>query len=190
MRHHLVRIGALGHVGRFTAVDAVTYPRGARVIVRTSRGLETGEVLGAAEKSVAHGLSDGSLLRGMTIEDQLLEARLEKNRQAAFAACAERIRKLGSPATLVEVELLFDGRSLFFHFLGQPPAELEPLLAELAEAYDAAAQIRKFADTVSEGCGPGCGTAEATGGGCTSCSSCAVACAVGKAPRKPIETAA
>ena len=43
--HHLVRVGALGHVGRFTAVDAVRYPRDTRVVVRTGRGLEVGEIL-------------------------------------------------------------------------------------------------------------------------------------------------
>ena len=42
---HLVRFGLLGHVGRFAAVDAVRYPRRARVIVRSGRGLEVGEVL-------------------------------------------------------------------------------------------------------------------------------------------------
>src|SRR4051794_28895219 len=44
-RHHLVRVGVLGHVGRFTSVDATRFPRGARVVVRTSRGLELGEIL-------------------------------------------------------------------------------------------------------------------------------------------------
>lgn len=179
MRQHLVRVGALGHVGRFTAVDAIAYPRGARVIVRTSRGLETGEVLGAAE-APGRGESDGSLLRGMTIEDQLLEARLEKNRNAAFAACADRIRETRSPATLVDVEHLFDGQSLYFHFLGPPPPELEPLLAELAERYEAVAKIGKFADTLTTGCGPGCGTEEASGAGCTTCVSCAVGCVTRK----------
>ena len=35
----------MGQVGRFAAVDAVRYPRHSRVIVRTRRGLEIGEVL-------------------------------------------------------------------------------------------------------------------------------------------------
>ncbi len=52
-RHHFVRVGALGNVGRFTSVDAVAYPRASRVIVRTSRGLETGEVLGPADERSA-----------------------------------------------------------------------------------------------------------------------------------------
>ena len=43
--YHLVRVGAMGQVGRFAAVDAVRYPRHSRVVVRTRRGLEVGEVL-------------------------------------------------------------------------------------------------------------------------------------------------
>jgi cell fate regulator YaaT (PSP1 superfamily) len=166
----------MGHVGRFTAVDAVSYPRGRRVVLRTSRGLEIGEILSPAQDAQAPGQSDGSILRAITIEDQLLEARLEKNRQAAFDACNEKIRQLGLPVTLMDVEHLFDGRSLFFYFLGEVPPELESLAGELAEVYDAAAEFRKFADAVVTGCGPGCGTDEASGGGCSSCATgCAVA---------------
>lgn len=181
-RHHLVRVGAVGHVGRFTAVDAVRYPRGARVIVRTSRGLEIGEVLSPEADAPPQGQSDGSILRRMTIEDQLLETRLERNRQEAFAACAERIRKLRLGAVLVDVEHLFDGRSLFFYFLGDMPPELEAVTTELAEVYDAAVQFRKFAETVVEGCGPGCGTADAEGPGCKTC---ATGCPIGSACGSP-----
>src|SRR2546428_830317 len=80
-RHHFIRVGRLGHVGRFTSVDAVSYPRSSRVIVRTSRGLEIGEVLGPTDEVPVRGASDGSILRGVTVKDELLEARLEKNRQ-------------------------------------------------------------------------------------------------------------
>ncbi len=169
-RHHFVRVGSLGNVGRFTSVDAVAYPRASRVIVRTSRGLETGEVLGPAEEEVMRGNTDGSILRGMTIEDELLENRLEKNRQKALDACTARLAELGITATLVDVEHLFDGRSLFFYFMGEVTPEIEAITAELAEVYDAAAQFRKFSETLTQGCGPGCGTEEAMGqGGCTLC---------------------
>ncbi len=177
-RQHFVRVGALGHVGRFTSVDAVAYPRASRVIVRTSRGLETGEILGPADELAERGGADGSILRGMTVEDELLESRLQKNREAALGACVSRLTDLGISATLVDVEHLFDGRSLFFYFLGEVTPEVESVTAELAEVYDAAAQFRQFATTLTEGCGPGCGTEEATGHGCTLC---ATACAVSSA---------
>jgi cell fate regulator YaaT (PSP1 superfamily) len=175
-RHHFVRVGALGHVGRFTSVDAVSYPRDSKVVVRTSRGLEAGEILGPAEDTAIRGASDGSILRGMTEADELLKTRLEKNRQQAIDACTARLAERNIQATLLDIEHLFDGRSLFFYFMGEVTPEIESITAELAEVYDAAAEFRKFSETLTTGCGPGCGTDEATGhGGCTTC---ATACAV------------
>lgn len=180
---HYLRIGVLGHVGRFVAGDARRYPRGARVVVRTARGLEIGEVLSPPAGNELFD-ADGELLRGMTVEDELLAARLEKNRAAAFAACGERLREVGLPATLMDVEHLFDGQTLAFYFLGAPPAELSGLLDELAETYESQAQLRSFTDALTQGCGPGCGTEHAAGGGCKSCATgCAVASACA-APRK------
>jgi len=177
-RHHLIRVGSLGRVGRFTAVDQTCYPRHARVIVRTSRGLELGEVLTPPSEELDAGRADGSLLRGVTLADELIEIRLERNRQAAFDACTARLAEHHLPATLMDVEHLFDGSTLFFYFLGETTPEVEALTAELAETYEAQVQFRKFTETLTEGCGPGCGTEEATGGGC---STCATGCAVASA---------
>ena len=175
-RQHLVRVGALGHVGHFTAVDAVRYPRAARVVVRTGRGLEVGEVLAPPADGEDASPAVGSILRGLTAEDQLLSARLELNRQAAYEACAARLRELPSGPVLMDVEHLFDGRTLIFYFLGELTAEVEALTAELAEVYEAQAQFRRFADAVNEGCGPGCGTDTAAG-----CKTCVTGCAVASA---------
>jgi cell fate regulator YaaT (PSP1 superfamily) len=168
----------MGHVGRFTSVDAVAYPRASRVIVRTNRGLEIGEVLITAEEMAVRGTTDGSILRGMTVEDELLVARLEKNRQKALDACTAKLAEQGIAATLFDVEHLFDGRSLFFYFLGEITPQIEAITAELAEVYDAAAEFRKFSETLATGCGPGCGTDEGAGHAGGGCTLCATACAV------------
>jgi cell fate regulator YaaT (PSP1 superfamily) len=171
----------MGQVGRFAAVDAVGYPRHARVVVRTRRGLEVGSVLsppGDSEDDAA--FSDGQILRGMTVQDELLQARLEKNRQQAYEACAALLRENALPAVLMDVEHLFDGQGLFFYFLGDVPAEVEMLTERLAETYEAKVQLRKFTEALIEGCGPGCGTDEVKGrGGCEACTACAVAGACG-----------
>jgi cell fate regulator YaaT (PSP1 superfamily) len=174
-RQHLVRVGAQGHVGRFTSVDAVRYPRHARVVVRTGRGLELGEVL-AEPEGTDSGPADGSILRGVTVEDQLLAARLEKHRQSAYDACAARLAEMNSQAVLMDVEHLFDGQTLLFYFLGEMTPELEALTAELAELYETQVQFRRFAEAVNEGCGPGCGTDAAAG-----CKTCVTGCAVASA---------
>jgi cell fate regulator YaaT (PSP1 superfamily) len=174
---HWVRVGVLGSVGRFDAVSAQRYPRGARVVCRTGRGLEVGEVLAPLDEATDKP-AEGTLLRRLTVEDDLLLARLEKNREAAYRACEQRLAERGIPAVLVDVEHLFDGQSLLFYFLGDTTPELDELTAELAEVYEAKVQFRKFTETLTAGCGPACGTEEA--GGCASggCSSCAVGCGV------------
>jgi cell fate regulator YaaT (PSP1 superfamily) len=171
----------MGQVGRFAAVDAVRYPRRSRVIVRTRRGLEIGEVLGSAsDRQDSRSSADGEILRGMTVQDELLHARLEKHRQEAYTACAGLLAQNGMTTVLVDVEHLFDGQGLFFYFLGDVTPALEAYTQRLAEAYETKVQFRKFTETLIEGCGPGCGTEEVKGrGGCETCSSCAVAAACG-----------
>lgn len=123
------------------------------------------------------GTTDGLLLRGITPEDELLLTRLEKHRDRAYEACRSMLAEKGVSAVLMEVEHLFDGQSLYFYFLGEVPRRIESLTAELAEVYDTHVEFRKFTETLTHGCGPGCGTDEAEGGGCTSsCASCVVGC--------------
>lgn len=180
MPSHLVRFGALAQLGRFTSVDGTCYPRRARVVLRTGRGLELGEVLSPPASEEGSPTGDGSILRGVTLEDQLLAARLDQNRQAAFAACEARLRERNLPATLVDVEHLFDGRTLWFYFLGEVTPELSAITDELAGLYEAEVQLRRFAETLTSGCGPGCGTEDAEGHGCQSCATgCAIAGACG-----------
>jgi cell fate regulator YaaT (PSP1 superfamily) len=176
----------MGHVGRFLAVDRVRYPRATRVVVRTARGLEIGEVLAEPDDADDAQQLDGDLLRPMAIEDELLAARIEKHRQEAYDACSALLAKRSLPALLIDVEHLFDGQGIYFYFLGDVSPEIEACTAELAEAYETKVQFRKFTEALIEGCGPGCGTEAAKGqGGCETCTSCAVAsaCGTGKTTR-------
>lgn len=177
--HHLVRIGVMGHVGRFDAVDGFVYARHARVICRTARGLEVGEVLSPSEFNGRE--ADGTLIRRLTVEDDLLLTRIERNRTEAFEACNRLLVERDLPAVLMDVEHLFDGQSLYFYFLGDVSPEIEALTSELAATYETEVQFQKFADTLTDGCGPGCGTEEAMGQGCSTggCGSCAVSSACG-----------
>lgn len=149
------------------------------MVCRTSRGTELGEVLAADDRDA--GEFDGTVLRKVTVEDQLLLARLEKHKDQAFRACQRLICERQLPAILMDVEHLFDGRALYFYFLGEVSPELDSLTSELAEVYESEVQFRRFTQTLTEGCGPGCGTEGVAGQGCgsTGCGSCAVAGACG-----------
>lgn len=184
---HWVRFGVMGTVARMASADAQVFPRGARVVCRTPRGLEVGEVLSAVadlEAGPGIDLSEpplGTVLRRMTVEDDLLLSRLEKHKHEAFEACERQLFERNIPAVLLDAEHLFDGQSLLFYFLGETTPELDELTRELAETYDAHVQFSKFAETLTAGCGPGCGTEDAEGSGCGSggCSTCAVLSACG-----------
>lgn len=171
---HLIRVGTLGHIGRFAATDSVRYPRNSPVVVRTDRGLETGEVLAWSDDPAQ---ADGTIVRRMTVEDELLAARLEHNKHRALDACSRRLAELNVEATLLDVDPLFDGQRVYFYFLGAVPEEIEQVTDDLAELYESKVEFRKFAETLTNGCGPDCGTEEAAGGGCVTCVTCAVSSA-------------
>ena len=113
----------------------------------------------------------------MTVEDELLAARLEKNKDEAFTACTRLLAERKIAAALIEVEPLFDSRSLYFYFLGAVTPQLEAITGSLSQAYEAKIELRKFAETVVAGCGPDCGTEAAVGAGCESggCAGCSIA---------------
>ena len=164
----------MGAVGRFDAADFQQYPRDARVICRTPRGLEFGNVLCTLnDHEVNHQDIDGQLLRFIGSEDEMILERLERHRDKAFQACQQLITQHELPSVLVDVEHLFDGESVYFYFLGEIDPQLEKLTQELANTYESKVRFKKFAETLANGCGPDCGTGES---GCAagSCGSCAL----------------
>lgn len=171
MAQHLVLVGALGHVGRFVSSDATRYPRGTRVVCRTARGLEIGRVL-SPEESGSDSV-DGSVLRRVGIEDDLILKRLQQSQSEAYEACVKLLAARGQDIVLMDVEHLFDGQSLYFYFLGEVPSEVERLTTELAHTYATEVRFEQFSELLTHGCGPGCGTEEASGGcqenGCSTC---------------------
>ncbi len=172
----LVRFGVMGQVRPFLG-ERLAFPRGSEVVIRTGRGLEWGTVLTAPAPTESP--SDGTILRSLSANDRLLIERITKNKHEAVIACEKKIKESGAEATLVDLELLFDGKTLIFYFLGEIDKKIERITAELAEVFETKVQFRRFTETVIEGCGPDCGTASANGA-CTNCTSCAIAPSCGK----------
>lgn len=184
---YFIRFGVAGYVGRFASEIPHPLRRGERVVARTSRGLELAEVLGPIEgdsdASEEFGDSvDGQILRPVLDTDELLQVRLARYRDRAFDACRAWLDQSGIPGTLVDVEHLLDGESLYFHFLGDPPELDFAASEELAALYEKKIHFRRFAETLQQGCGPGCGTESAANGCATGgCSTCSTGCGVKKA---------
>lgn len=171
---HWVRFGRMGAIGRFAAPSSIDYPRGTEVVVRSTRGLECGKVIAPIPRGGGSGGVEGPILRAMSDQDAMLAARLSLNPPEAFRACRDHVESSGIAVPLIDIEQLFDGRTLVFYFLGELPPDAGCLVGELAALYESSAGIRRFAELVEHGCGPDCGTER--GHGCGSCSSvCAIA---------------
>jgi len=166
---YLVRFGTMGYVGWFGARERVEYGHRERVVVRTSRGVEAGEIMsgGEATQGADDGPPMGELLRKLTPEDKLQERASLEGEERAFNACRQLLSERHIAVELIDAEQLLDGETIFFYFLGDPPAEMADLVQELAKHYDARVEFRQFEAGLEAGCGPGCGTEEAPG--CTSC---------------------
>lgn len=167
---HLVQVGLLGTIGKFASVDRSVFARDTEVVCRTARGLEIGKVICEVDQQSEDAEFDGELLRRVAREDKKIVQRLDKFRDRAFAACRKLLVERGLKATLVDVEHLFDGQSIWFYFLGEVSPEVESLTEDLAEVYESKVKFRKFAETLANGCGPDCGT----GSSCGDCSGCAI----------------
>ena len=160
------------HTGR----SAVELDRGRRVIVRTSRGVELGEVVRRCHGESGAGQSTVSILRPTTDEDELLIRRLERHKRAAVEACRTELSESGSKSILLDVDQLFDGGTLVMHFLGPVDEVAESITKKVVDRYESIVRTRHFSKLLRDGCGPACGTE--AGGGCgSSCAGCAVASA-------------
>lgn len=148
--------------------------RGTEIIVRTDRGLELATVLNEASQLQCNDLSKALYVRRSQPEDKLLWTQLQKISQSAGQACQTFLEQTGSADVLIEVEPLLDGKTIFFHFLGEPSETTEEQVEELAEVYRKEVANSEFATRLETGCGPGCGTAAksscGTSSGCASCS--------------------
>ncbi|MCU0718900.1 MAG: hypothetical protein MUC83_04295 [Pirellula sp.] len=183
---YLVKCGVNGNVYQLEGV-AKGLCRAMEVIVRTDRGLELGTILSSAGKLGCKDLFAAKYVRRCQPEDRLLWGQLVTLSQDSAQACQRFLEDRGSPDVLIEVEPLLDGKTIFFHFLGEISASTEAYVEQLAEVYRNEIASSKFANQLEIGCGPGCGTAAKSSCGTGSgCSTCAVSggCSVRKTSKK------
>ncbi len=101
--------------------------RGMRVVLRTVRGLEIGEVLARVNRSPL----DGEIVRLAGTEDEATAARLDLRGQHLLAAACEATAACGLPLAFVDVETTLDGHALL-HALPWDACDPTPLVNDLA----------------------------------------------------------
>ena len=113
MPKYVVRYGTMRHLGVFSTRARDSYARGQRVIARTGRGQELGEVLCEATEHVLSQMDTdprtGQILRLESPDDAVELRRLHEQEMSEFDICKNRIAEMALEMQLVQVERLYGG---------------------------------------------------------------------------------
>jgi cell fate regulator YaaT (PSP1 superfamily) len=109
---YVVRFGVMRMLSVMSTRGSDRYSRSDRVIARTHRGLEEGEVLCEANEDTARRIPDagrGQIIRRMTAEDYNDSLHLKSKLTDEFAICKKHVQALEMPMELVDLERIFGG---------------------------------------------------------------------------------
>lgn len=178
----IVGYGKSGALGIFSCEERLILRRGTRVLVKTARGTEVGEVLGPAsiQARLLGAVSSGTLIR---VLDGNEEARNRDHRslENAIFDAARSGTQPGSSLVILDVELLYDGTIAILQFVGDE-SQTEKLARSLELQFNLTIRFENLAVPAPHeehhhcekpDCGRdngGCSTCS-TGGGCSSCGS-------------------
>lgn len=135
------------NLGVFSSGRDEQFGRGASVIARTSRGLESGEVLCEASEHAISQLNDpkhGQILRRQTHEDQVELRKMFEQARQEFDGVQARIDELGLEMRLVDVEHLFGGERIVVYYLAEQRVDFRELVKILAKEFQTRIEMRQI----------------------------------------------
>ena len=147
MPDYIVRYGAMRFLGVFTAAGGTQHLRGTRVIARTDRGLEVGEVLCESDdEALAHlkEPAEGQILREMAPDDFNEIARIEEYLPKEIEICQGHIGKLELQMRLVDVEHIFGGERIVVYYLAESRVDFRELVRILAGEFQTRIEMRQI----------------------------------------------
>ena len=146
MARYVVRYGVMRMVGVFSS-RGDNLRRGSKVIARTNRGMETGEVLCEATEQALAQLVDptsGQILREMTQEDLNEVEHLRSKERDEFETCERHVEQLKLQMQLVDVEHLFGGERIVVYYLAEERVDFRDLVKSLAGEFQTRIEMRQI----------------------------------------------
>ena len=147
MPKYVVRHGVMRHLGFFSTSRGETFTRGARVIARTSRGLESGEVLCDSTDQISAELQDaknGQILRRMSSQDELELKKMCEQERREYESCQKRIEELKLAMKLVDLEHLYGGERIIIYYLADGRVDFRELVKVLAGEFQTRIEMRQI----------------------------------------------
>ncbi|QDU29366.1 hypothetical protein ETAA8_44750 [Anatilimnocola aggregata] len=144
---YVLRYGSTRALGIFNARGSERYGRGMKVVARTQRGLEAGDVLCEATDDVAKSLSGspgGAILRELSQEDANELVHIHSKERNEFEVCRNHVKDLGLPMELVDVEHLFGGERVVVYYLAEDRVDFRDLVKKLAAEFQTRIEMRQI----------------------------------------------
>ncbi len=147
MVRYVVRYGAMRALGVLAPRGNDRYQRGSRVIARTNRGLEAGDVLCVADEDAVDVIKDavyGQILREMTPDDINELAHIKANERHEFEICQGHVRQLHLSMQLIDMEHLFGGERIVVYYLAEQRVDFRDLVKRLASEFQTRIEMRQI----------------------------------------------
>ncbi len=123
------------------------YSRAMRVIARTPRGLEAGEIVCQADERVLAQMDNppgGTLQRQMTEEDENELAHIAAKSVGEADLCFQVIREMHLPMDLVDIERVFGGERVVVYYLSEDRVDFRELVKRLAHEFQTRVEMRQI----------------------------------------------
>ena len=144
---YIVRYGVMRFLGEFLGLRDQSHPRDQKVVIRSDRGQELGDVLCAATDRSAMFLENpgrGDILRVASDEDLAAAVQLSARQQEGLVGCREFIAKRRLQMDLVDVEALLGGERMIFYYLAEKRVDFRDLVKDLARAFQTRIEMRQI----------------------------------------------
>ncbi len=146
MAKYVVRFGAMRALGVMTSRAKDEFARGDQVVIRTTRGLEIGQVLcQATDDALSHldQAPNGNILRGVTPQDANEARHLESTKEEKLRTCQAVIDQFGLPMKLIDIEQVFGGERIVVYFLSEDRIDFRDLVKGLAAQLQTRVEMRQ-----------------------------------------------
>ena len=120
---------------------------GARIIVRTQRGLELGEIVSEATPESLLWLDNppgGQIMRSVSAQDENELAHLKSRSEEEFDIVARIVKELNLQLDLVDVEHIFGGERVVIFYLAEGRIDFRELVKSLASALQTRIEMRQI----------------------------------------------
>ncbi len=145
MPNYVVRCGAMRTLHVMQAKQ--DFKRAMRVIARTPRGLEAGEIVCEADQRVLDQMDNppvGTIQRPMSDEDENELAHLAAQSVAEADMCFRAIRELELPMDLVDIERVFGGERVVVYYLSENRVDFRSLVKRLSQELQTRIEMRQI----------------------------------------------